>query len=306
MMEKTRRIDTGEGFRTNGYGVEFYDAGHIPGACGIYLEEPSGKTVFYTGDVNTTDTRLVSGAREFPETDVLIIESTYYSAEHPPRAETEEKFIESLYATLDIGGTVLIPAFAIGRTQEIMMLLHSEGIPAYVDGMGVRMYEEMLKHPESVRSPKKLERAFGEATLVSGNKRKQVELENSVIVTTAGMLNGGPVLYYLEQLFRDPKTKVMLTGYQVEGTNGRLAFEKGYIENNERVLRLKTGIEQYDFSAHCGEKELKKIVDRFCRNGTETVFTMHGEHAEDFAAWVAEKHGVDAYAPGNGETCVVD
>lgn len=306
MMEKTRRKDLGESFKTHGYRAQFYDAGHIPGACGIYLEEPTGKTVFYTGDINTADTRLVSGAHEFPKTDILIIESTYYSFDHPPRRETEERFIESVYDTIDIGGTVIIPAFAIGRTQEIMMLLHSEGIHAYVDGMGVKIYEEIMKYPDSIRSPKVLSRAFQEATIVTGNNRKQIELENSVIVTTAGMLNGGPVLYYLEKLFTNPKTKIMLTGYQVEGTNGRLAVERGYIENKDRILHLKSKIEQYDFSAHCGEKELKEIVDTFCHNGTEAVFTMHGENTVEFAEWVSEKHGVAAYAPGNGETYIVD
>jgi len=308
LTQRTKRKEAGESFKTYGYRAQFYDAGHIPGACGIYLEEPSGKSLFYTGDINTIDTRLVSGAKDFPEADVLIIESTYYSVDHPPRKETEERFIESLYGTLDIGGTVIIPAFAIGRTQEIMMLLHSEGIPAYVDGMGVKIYKEMMKHPDSIRSPKELSRAFEEATMVTGNNRKQVELESSVIVTTAGMLNGGPVLYYLEKLYNDPKTKIMLTGYQVEGTNGRLALERGMIENNDRIMHLKTKIEQYDFSAHCGEKELKDIVNHFCRNGTETVFAMHGDgqNTKDFAEWVSETHGVSAYAPGNGETYVVD
>ncbi|MDK2892061.1 MBL fold metallo-hydrolase [Methanohalophilus sp.] len=308
LAQRTRLKEVGENFKSQGYSVQFYDAGHIPGACGIYLEDPTGKSLFYTGDISTTDTRLVSGAKEFPEADVLIIESTYYSVDHPPRKETERKFIESLYETLDIGGTVLIPAFAIGRTQEIMMLLQSEGIPAYVDGMGLRMFKEMLEHPDSVRSPKELSRAFEAATLVRGANRKQVELESSVIVTTAGMLNGGPVLYYLEKLYNDPKAKIILTGYQVEGTNGRLALERGMIENNDRILHLKPKIEQYDFSAHCGEKELKEIVNHFCRNGTEVVFTMHGDghNTKGFAKWVSETHDIPAYAPENGETYIVD
>ncbi len=306
LEQRTKLKEVGESFKSYGYDAQFYDAGHIPGACGIHLEDPDGQSLFYTGDISTTDTRLVSGAKEFPKADTLIIESTYFSVDHPPRKETEERFIESLYATLDIGGTVLIPAFAIGRTQEIMMLLQSEGIPAYVDGMGVRMYKEMMKHPESVRAPKELRRAFDEATMVTGSKRKHVNLESSVIVTTAGMLNGGPILYYLEKLYNDPKTKIMLTGYQVEDTNGRLAIEKGMVENNDRVMHLKTKVEQYDFSAHCGEKELKDIVNHFCRNGTEAVFTMHGENTKEFAEWVSEAHGVSAFAPENGDTYVVE
>ena len=238
----TRRKDYGETFKTNGYRVCFYNAGHIPGASGIRLESESGESLFYTGDFSLKETRLVPGAAEFPEADTLLLESTYFGEDHVPRKETEERFIESVLETLENGGTALIPAFAIGRTQEILMLLDAHGIRSYVDGMGRDVYKILQKYPEYLRNPELLDRAFGRATSVKNKKRDSVLKEPSVVVTTAGMLNGGPILYYLSKLYKDPKSKILLTGYQVEGTNGRMALEHRVIETREDVLTLKLKI----------------------------------------------------------------
>ncbi|MGA9188345.1 MAG: MBL fold metallo-hydrolase [Methanosarcina sp.] len=301
LSQRTRTMDYGETFKTHGYRACFYNAGHIPGASGILLESESGESLFYTGDFNLEETRLVPGAAKFPETNTLVLESTYFGEEHIPRKETEERFIESILETLDRGGTALIPAFAIGRTQEMLMLLDAHGIRAYVDGMGRDVYKILKKYPEYLRNPELLDRAFGRAISVKDKQRDSILKEPSVIVTTAGMLNGGPALHYLSRLYKDPKSKILLTGYQVEGTNGRLALKHGVIETDGAVLTLKPRIEQYDFSAHSGDSELKKLVKDFCRKGTERVFVMHGDKTEIFAQWISEEIGVDAYAPANGE-----
>jgi len=304
LSRRTLRVDYGETFKTNGYRVCFYNAGHIPGASGIRLESESGESLFYTGDFNLKETRLVPGAAEFPEADTLVLESTYFGEDHIPRKETEERFIESILDTLDRGDTALIPAFAIGRTQEILMLLDAHGIRAYVDGMGRDVYKILQKYPEYLRNPELLDRAFGRAISVKDKQRDSILKKPSVIVTTAGMLNGGPALHYLSRLYKDPKSKIMLTGYQVEGTNGRLALKHGVIETEGDVLTLKPKIEQYDFSAHSGDGELKKLVKDFCKKGTERVFVMHGEKTEVFAQWISEEIGVNAYAPANGESFI--
>jgi putative mRNA 3-end processing factor len=300
LRRMTRKKHYGETFKTNGYRVCFYNAGHIPGASGIYLESASDESFFYTGDFNLQETRLVLGAAEFPEADTLMLESTYFGEEHVPREETEARFIESILDTLDRGGTALIPAFAIGRTQEILMLLDAHRIKAYVDGMGQDVYKILRKYPEYLKNPNLLDRAFERAIAVKD--RDSVLREPSVIVTTAGMLNGGPALFYLNRLYKDPKSKILLTGYQVEGTNGRLALEHGIIETRGDVLSLKPKVEQYDFSAHSGDSELKKLVKDFCKKGTERIFVVHGDKTEAFAQWISEEIGVGAHAPANGES----
>jgi putative mRNA 3-end processing factor len=302
LARQTNKIDYKVPFKSYGYRICLYDAGHIPGASCIFLESESGESLFYTGDFNIEETRLVPGAAEFPKADTLILESTYFGEDHIPRKETEEMFIESVQETIDRGGTAIIPAFAIGRTQEILMLLDAYGIRAYVDGMGRDVYKILKKYPEYLKDPELLDRAFGRAISVKDRHRDSILKEPSVIVTTAGMLNGGPVLYYLSRLYKDPKSKVLLTGYQVEGTNGRLALDHGLIETRGDILRLKPKVEQYDFSAHSGDSELKKVVKDFCKKGTERVFVMHGDKTESFAQWISEEIGVDAYSPANGHS----
>jgi putative mRNA 3-end processing factor len=304
MVLNTKTFDTGVEFHTHGYKAQFYNAGHIPGSSAIYLEK-DGKSIVYTGDICTQETRLVPSADELPEADALIIESTYFGEDHPTRKETEREFIDSLRDTIDLGGNVIIPAFAIGRTQEILMVLSDNGIPAYVDGMGVSIYKLLMNHPEYLKNPEKLKHAFDNATIVKGRKRENIPLNGTVIVTTAGMLNGGPVLHYINRLYKDPKSKIMLTGYQVEGTNGRMALDTGNIDNDGVLQNIRMKIEQYDYSAHSGDKELKAMVNDFCDKGGEKVFTMHGENTEQFAEWVRDEIGVEGYAPANGEEITI-
>ncbi|SES90580.1 putative mRNA 3-end processing factor [Methanococcoides vulcani] len=304
MTMNTNKVDTGIEFHAHGYTAQFYNAGHIPGSAAVYLEK-DGKSIVYTGDINTLDTRLVPVADELPKADALITESTYFNEDHPSRKETEREFIDSLKDTLDMGGNVLIPAFAIGRTQEILMVLSDHGIPCYVDGMGVGIYKLLMNHPDYLKNPAHLKHAFDNATFVKGRKRSKVPLHGSVIVTTAGMLNGGPVLYYINQLYKDAKSKIMLTGYQVEGTNGRMMLDTGIIDNDGIIQQVRMKVEKYDFSSHCGDRELKQLVKKFCDKGGEKVFTMHGENAEDFATWVNEEIGAEGYAPANGEDVMI-
>ena len=260
------------------------------------------KVCFIQEDFSLKETRLVHGTAEFPEADTLVLESTYFEEDHIPRKETEEKFIESVQDTLEKGGTALIPAFAIGRTQEVLMLLDAHGITAYVDGMGLDVYKILKKYPEYLRNPEFLDRAFKRVISVKVQQRDLVLKKPSVIVTTAGMLDGGPALYYLSRLYKDPKSKILLTGYQVEGTNGRLALEHRIIETKGDVLTLKPKIEQYDFSAHSGDSELKKLVKDFCKKDTIRIFVMHVDKTEVFSQWISEEIGVDSYAPSNGES----
>lgn len=304
MALKTKTVDVGERFHTHGYTAQFYNAGHIPGSSAIYLEK-DGKSIVYTGDICTRETRLVPMAEELPKATALITESTYFAEDHPTRKETEREFIDSIRDTIDLGGNVIIPAFAIGRTQEVMMVLSENGIPAYVDGMGVGVYKLLMKHPEYLKNPAHLKHAFDKATIVRGRKRASIPLNSSVIVTTAGMLNGGPALHYINKLYKDPKSKILLTGYQVEGTNGRMALDTGNIDNDGVIQNIRMKIEQYDFSAHSGDKELKEMVKEFCDKGGERVFVMHGENAEEFAQWITDEIGVEGYAPANGEEITI-
>src|SRR5208283_5153704 len=138
-------VDRHGTFRHQGIEVEFTPAGHIPGATMmLYRGE---KDVLFTGDLQTIPTHLV-GAAQALECDVLVMESTYAGREHPDRRETERRFRDRVAETVERGGVAIVPAFAVGRTQEVLMALHSTGYEVWLDGMGRKVNTIYSRHPE--------------------------------------------------------------------------------------------------------------------------------------------------------------
>ena len=288
----------------DGWEITFFNAGHIPGSASVYLSRDI--SILYTGDIRLEETRLLDGAdTAFPETDVMIIESTYFGVEHPDRKKLEKLFVESVIETLDVGGHAIIPAFAVGRTQEVMMILTSHGITPYVDGMGKEVTRILERYPDYIKSVKDLRRAMKRSIIVERGKRESVLEEPSAIITTAGMLNGGPALFYISRLYNDERSKIILTGYQVEGTNGDKALKTNTIDLGMKTVKLKMKVEQYDFSAHADDKQLKDVVRKAGKRGVERIFTVHGEDTESFARWIEEELGIESYAPKNGDMYVI-
>lgn len=309
MNEHTHTLSYGERVALDGYELELFNAGHIPGSASAYLRKESEDiSLFYTGDIKMDATRLMEcpSPEDFPAADILLIESTYYGREHRDRQELEREFIDSITETLNSGHNAIVPCFAVGRTQEVVMILHSYGLTPYVDGMGLGVFRTLRNHPSFVKNAKALNDAFGNAQFVNSKHRKKVFSEPSVIVTTAGMLNGGPVLYYLKKIHEDPKSKVLLTGYQIEGTNGERLMDEGCVEIDGEIVKVNMQVEQYDFSAHAGDSELKGIVSKFYENGTGIIFTVHGDDTEGFAAWAREEYGCDAISPKVGEEFIIE
>ena len=297
-------VEYEEPIEIGNYEVEFFNAGHIPGSASIHLR--GDVSILYSGDIKLEETLLLEGAdTNYPETDILIVESTYFGTEHPDRKELERAFVESVADTIDMGGHAIIPAFAVGRTQEVLMILERHGITPYVDGLGKEVAKLIERHPDYIKSPKMLKRAMRNAIPVEWKMREKVLEEPAAIVTTAGMLNGGPALFYISKLYNDDKSKIILTGYQVEGTNGDLALKHGIINLGTRTVKLKMKVEQYDFSAHADDRQLKEYVRRVVDCGAEIVFAIHGEETVKFAEWIKEELGVEAYAPKNGDIFVV-
>ncbi len=297
-------VEYEEPIEIGNYEIEFFNAGHIPGSASVHLR--SDVSILYSGDIKLEETLLLEGAdTNYPETDILIVESTYFGTEHPDRKELERTFVESVADTIDMGGHAIIPAFAVGRTQEVLMILERHGITPYVDGLGKEVAKLIERHPDYIKSPKMLKRAMRNAIPVEWKMREKVLKEPAAIVTTAGMLNGGPALFYISKLYNDDKSKIILTGYQVEGTNGDLALKHGIINLGTRTVKLRMKVEQYDFSAHADDRQLKEYVKRVVDRGAEIVFTIHGEETEKFAEWIKEELGVEAYAPKNGDIFVV-
>ncbi|HMB49755.1 MAG TPA: MBL fold metallo-hydrolase, partial [Natronoarchaeum rubrum] len=234
-----------------------------------------------------------------PDADVVICESTYADVDHGPRAEVERRFAESVKTTLWEGGTVVVPAFAIGRTQEILLVCAAHDIPCYVDGMGQGVTRMLRRHPEFVRDADALQRATSHARFVTGRdgQRKRIADQQTAIVTTSGMLSGGPAMTYVPAIRANPTNKVTMTGYQVEGTPGRELLETGSAEFDGRVLPVSARVEQYDFSAHADRGGILDVLDDY---RDAEILVNHGDRCEAFAEELRAA-GFDASAPALGD-----
>ena len=174
---------------------ELYDAGHIPGSAGVLFESKTNgkkKRIFYTGDFNYADTKLLGKAKLPKEKiDALVIESTYAFREHTERKELEKKFVESVTACIEDDCTALIPAFAVGRTQELLLVWHSllKGKnKVFLDGMGKKISEILHDYPSYVANYDFLEESLSKTFFVENSAaRRRVCEKPGVVITTAGM-----------------------------------------------------------------------------------------------------------------------
>ena len=256
--------------------VTLHSAGHVPGAS--MFEFKADSSTLYTGDIHTEDQKLVLGARSRDCTN-LFIEGTYGGRLHPSRKDTERDFIAKIEEVIDRGGTVLIPCFAVGRTQEIMLLLRNLGYEMWVDGMGRSVTNLFLDYPEYIRNAKSLKAAKRTFNEIRNNASRKKAVEGQIIVTTGGMLDGGPVLTYLRTLKDNPKNAILLVGYQAEDTNGRMLMEQGCINLDGEVVKVACEVQKFDFSAHAGHDQIVQFI-REC--DPENVVIMHSETRELF------------------------
>jgi putative mRNA 3-end processing factor len=292
----------GEPFEAAGHEVTLFDAGHIPGSAHVLVDD--GETrLLYTADFHTDDQRLVAGSRARPEADVVITESTYADTTHEDRDRVERRFVESARTTVWEGGTVVVPAFAIGRTQEMLLLCAAHDIDCYVDGMGVEVTRLLRQYPGFLRDPEAMNRASGSARTVTGRdgQRERIADTNTVIVTTAGMLSGGPALSYIPEIRQHPTNRILLTGYQVEGTPGRELVETGRLPVDGRVLPVSAQVEQYSFSAHADRRGLRSFLDSY---RDSQLLVVHGDDCEGFAERL-RADGYTASAPAVGDRVTV-
>ncbi len=261
----------------NGLEIHYHSAGHIPGSFMVELQ--GERRSLFTGDMNTRDSHLVKGAKPV-ECDNLIMEATYAGREHEPRKEQEAAFLDKVNEVVERGGKAIIPAFAVGRTQEVMMILKDQGLDVWVDGMGKAITQIFLQHGEYLRSKRDLETALRNVSLIKNPSDRKKAINAEVIITTSGMMEGGPVLGYVQQIKDDPLNAILLTGYQVEDTNGRLLLDEGRLKIAGVEQNIGCEIGFFDFSAHSGHSELVEFIHA-C--GPENVILFHSDDRESLA-----------------------
>ncbi|WP_123536521.1 MBL fold metallo-hydrolase [Halosimplex salinum] len=287
-----------ESFEAAGHEITFYNAGHIPGSAHVLVDDGDTR-LLYTSDFHTDDQRLVSGTTARPDADVVLCESTYSDVEHEARAAIEDRFAESVRTTIWQGGTVVVPAFAIGRTQEMLLVCEANDLDCYVDGMGKQVTRMLRRNPEFVRDADALQRAKSNARFVDGadGQRRRIADQNTVIVTTSGMLSGGPAMTYIPAVRQRPTNKIAMTGYQVEGTPGRDLLDTGSAEIDGRRMPVSAQVESYDFSAHADRDGILEFLDAY---RDARVLVNHGDRCEAFAEEL-RADGFEATAPAVGD-----
>jgi len=278
----------------------FLYAGHIPGSSSVLLDY-SGMKVLYTGDINYSDTQLMKGARlPCRGADVMITEATYGDRSHPDRKKSEQVFLDAVSSTLDRGGRVLIPAFAVGRSQEVMLLLAKRRFhaPIYLDGMSKKVTNMYLRRPDCVRDIGLLKKATKDVRFIkSMRERKDAARNVGIFVTTSGMLDGGPVLDFMAAMHSDPRSAILLTGYQAEETNGRLLLEQGRVYIDGVRFKVACKVQKFDFSAHSGQKELVKMINEI---GPKNLIIQHGDPGSVEA--LASKVRCPTFKPRTGDS----
>jgi putative mRNA 3-end processing factor len=164
--------------------------------------------------------------------------------------------------------------------------------------MGKQVTEMLRGYPEFVRDAEALRRAKSHARFVTGRdgQRKRIAEKNAAIVTTSGMLSGGPAMTYVPEVRSNPTNKIAMTGYQVEGTPGRDLLETGRAEIDGRVMPVSAQVEQYDFSAHADRGGLLEFLDSY---RDARVLVTHGDRCGSFATELGDR-GFDADAPSVG------
>lgn len=288
------------------FNIALHDAGHISGSAITLVERPKAREnrrIVYTGDFKLEPQTLHRGA-DIVKGDVLVTEATYGGREHPEREKEVARLIDEVEEVLDRGGNALIPVFAVGRAQEMLAILYQHGLAGstFVDGMAREATKIVARNPRFIENAGALSKAIEEAEFVQARERPSVLKGPSIVLTTAGMLQGGPVLSYIRKL--NSNSRIFITGYQASDTNGRSLVENGHINTEDGKIRVNMPVSVYDFSAHASNAGLVKYVRECAPN---TVVCVHAD-PQCAAAFVEEVRGegFDAFAPKIGESIKLD
>ena len=286
-------------FEVGSWKCRLHPAGHIPGAAMIEIKTPE-LNILWTGDLDTRDSP--NAVKATPRNcDILCIEGTYGGRQHPDRGEEEGRLVSRVLEVVSRGGTALIPAFASGRGQDILRILHREApeLNVHYDGMGTRVTRQWLTCRDFIRNPNEMEAAYKWAKRVSGKSDRKKAIGADVIVTTSGMLDGGPAVWYLNRLRHNSSNAILLTGYQAEGSGGRKLLETGVLSIYGRQTRIPLEIDKFDLSNHADHDSICEFV-RQCSPSETIIFHAEEEPAQAIATEIAEETRV--HIPSNTET----
>ena len=306
-----------------GVTATFLDAGHILGAAMVRLdisEKGRRRTLLFTGDLGRDGTPIVHDPEKVDRADILLMETTYGNREHPPVEDIERDLQAVVRRTVDRRGKILIPAFAVGRTQHITYLLNNLSatgrippVPVFVDSpLALEATEVFRRHPdcwetEMVNLLRERNDAdpFGFRMLTyvrsADESKKLNDLDGpAIIISASGMCESGRILHHLANHAQNERNTILIVGYQAEGTLGRRIVEG---QTRLRILgrdveRRAEVVKMNALSAHAGRSELRKFYGGF-QDRVRHLFLVHGEpeQSEAFGAWAREQSSAEVQVP---------
>ncbi|MBZ0178403.1 MAG: MBL fold metallo-hydrolase [Melioribacteraceae bacterium] len=309
-----------------GIRISFVDAGHILGSAVTHIKINENGNVYYlgfSGDLGRPNLPILKDPEKIPDVDFLICESTYGARVHETPKNSEPKLAEVIKRAVQKKGKIIIPAFSVGRTQELVFALNNifndklaPRIPVYVDSpLSVNATEVFKVHPEcfdnetaeyliSNKDP------FGFNQLiyitdVEDSKALNSLEEPHIIISSSGMCEAGRILHHLRNNIEDPKNIILMVGYAAQHTLGRRIIEKDPIVKifgEEHALNAEVVVME-SFSAHADANELVDYCNQFDKSRMQKIFLVHGEEDQqtEFRKKLLEKNFRSVEIPEPGD-----
>ncbi|HTA72550.1 MAG TPA: MBL fold metallo-hydrolase [Bryobacteraceae bacterium] len=307
-----------------GLRYQSFEAGHILGSTCMLLDlESDGKKVRlgFTGDLGRPGLPIIRDPEPLPPADYLIMESTYGDRIHEPIQSVAAKLAEIVNRTYQRGGKMIVPAFAVGRTQQLVLMLHElidansiPPFPIFVDSpLAVNVTDVFRKHPElfdeeAAKFLTNHQDPFGFKRLTYVRDVNQSKALNDLrgpfmIISASGMSEGGRILHHLKNNIGDPRNTVLITGYQAENTLGRKIKEHWkQVPIFGEPMPLRADVQELDaLSGHADREEMLTWMKPIAA-GLKKVFLVHGEPDQQnaFQAAIRERYGLEVVVPERG------
>lgn len=306
--------------------LDTYEAGHILGSNAIHLVHKNSDTrtsLVFSGDVGRPNLPIIRNPEALPPADYLIMESTYGARLHKPIGLVKDRLAEIVNRTVQRGGKLIVPSFAVGRTQQLVLLLHQlinekriPEIQVFVDSpLAVNVTETFRKHPELYDHATRAFLMDGQDPFGFHRLRYVREVSESkalndihyphVVISASGMCEAGRILHHLRNNVGDPRNTVLIVGYMAEHTLGRKLLD-GEKEVNifGDPVYVRAGVEKLnEMSGHADQQELIHWMKSIAP-GLKKVFLVHGEpiQMDALKARIEQEYGVPVEIPKRGDS----
>ncbi len=321
------KVTVGGSSEKPAFTVELYDAGHILGSAIVHVRaEAEGKTIAFSGDLGNSPAPIIKPTETVPDADYCLVESTYGDRVHEDVGRRQELLRSAIVETVHAGGTLMIPAFAMERTQDLLFQLHQmfqaneiPRVPVFIDSpLAIRLTAVYKKHEEYFNT--ELEQVIartGDDILNFPGLRLTLTTEQSkeindvkppkIIIAGSGMSNGGRILHHEMRYLPDPKSTIVFVGYQAEGSMGRqllAGVDEVKIFGETIPVRAKR-VDIPGYSAHADQPHLLDWVGAIAHLKKAFVVQGEGPSSAALAGKITERFGIPAEVPTPGEEVVL-